>query len=48
MGFLRTNFASSRGQTITLRQRNIHDKIGGKSKEEETIDAKASYSGRPE
>ena len=34
--------------TSTLRQRNIHDKIGGKSKEEETIDAKASYSGRPE
>ncbi len=34
--------------TSTLRQRNIHDKIGGKSKEEESIDAKASYSGRPE
>jgi hypothetical protein len=32
----------------TLRQRNTHDKRGGKSEREESIDAEASHSGRPE
>jgi hypothetical protein len=34
--------------TSTLRLRNIHDKIGGKSEAEEISDAKASYSCRAE
>jgi hypothetical protein len=32
----------------TLRLRNIHDRIGGKSEREELINAKASDSGHPE
>jgi hypothetical protein len=36
------------GVTSTLRLRNIHDKIGGKSEGEEFIDAEASDNNRAE
>lgn len=34
--------------TSTVRLRNIHDKIGGKSEGEKLIDAKASHADRPQ